>query len=322
MKKKVSVIMSTYKTPYNYLSEAINSVLNQTYQNLELIIICDGDKNEFNKINEEFKNNKIKVFYNEENKGLPYSLNKAISLSTGDYIARMDSDDICIKDRIEKQVKYLDEHQEVFICGTSAKLFEDAKGIKTIYLNSMEEIKVQLLYRATLIHPTVMIRRQVFNEYKYNEKFKYSQDFELWSRVIEKYKIAFLPFIGLNYRVHNKQVSIEKKNEQMKLAREVIKKNTEKITGKFDSKIYYTLCVLGGKENITRKNYYEISKSIDYLIENNKNFDKKNLTKVLYNRFFEIIVKNKFVTFNFNVLRKCIKIYNFKEIMEVLKNAK
>ena len=120
--KKVSVIMSTYKTEESILNEAIDSILKQSYQNIELIIVCDGDKEEYNRI-KEIKNPKIKVLFNETNKGLPYSLHLAIKNSTGDYIARMDSDDIAIEDRIEKQFNFMEEHKEIGICGTNAILF-------------------------------------------------------------------------------------------------------------------------------------------------------------------------------------------------------
>lgn len=316
--KKVSVIMSTYKTEESILNEAINSILNQSYENIEFIIVCDGDIEEYSRI-KAIDNPNIKVLLNETNKGLPYSLNLAIRNSTGEYIARMDSDDIAIEDRIEKQINFMEKHKEIGVCGTNAILFGKQNGKKEIYLNTEEQIKIQLLYRATLIHPTVMIRRCVVDEYKYNEEFTCAQDFELWSRVSEKYKIAILPIIGLRYRVHEKQASIEKQHLQKKLSMRIIKNNSIKITGEQEERIYKTLYILGGRDELTKNNYIEISNNIDYMIEKNIKYNKNDLKKVLYNRFFELIIKNKIFSLNFNVLKKCFKIYNLREILEVLK---
>lgn len=315
---KVSVIMSTYKTEETILNEAINSILNQSYKNIEFIIVCDGDREEYNRI-KKINNSKIKILFNEVNKGLPYSLNLAIKNSTGDYIARMDSDDIALENRIEKQINFMEEHKDVGVCGMNAILFGKENGRKEIYLNTEEQIKIQLLYRATLIHPTVMIRRCVVEEYKYNEEFICSQDFELWSRISEKFKIAILPIIGLKYRVHEKQASIEKQQLQKKLAMRIIKNNSIKISEKFEERICKTLYILGGREKLTKSNYIEISKNIDYMIDKNIKYNKKDFKKVLYNRFFELIIKNKIIPLNFNVLKKCLRIYNLKEILEVLK---
>jgi len=321
MVKKVSVIMATYRTEQAILMESINSILNQTYENIELIIVCDGDKEEYNRI-KQINNEKIRVFLNESNKGLPYSLNLAIENATGDYIARMDSDDISIENRIEKQVEFLENNKDIGVCGTEAILFGKQKGKKTIFFKTVEQIKIQLLYKATLIHPTVMVRKDIFDKYKYNERFLYAQDFELWSRISEKFNIAIIPIVGIKYRVHDKQVSIEKQEEQAKLSKEIIKNNSKKITGKYDERICKTMYVLGIREELTKKNYKEISKNIDYIIKNNKKYDNTELKKILYNRFLELLITNRIIPLNFNSLRKCFKIYNLKQMIERKKNAR
>ena len=238
--KKVSIIMATYQTEQENLKIAIDSILNQTYENIELILVCDGDHEEYERMKqiEQENKNKMKVLLNETNKGLPYSLNKAIKQSTGEYIARLDSDDICMKNRIEKQVQFLEENPEVAVCGTNAMLFGKQEGIKKNYFITQEQIKIQLLYMATLIHPTVMIRKTVLEEYPYNEEFICSQDFELWSRIIEKYPIAIIPIVGIKYRIHDGQISIQRKQKQAELSKKVIYENSKKITGKYEEKIY------------------------------------------------------------------------------------
>lgn len=315
MKNKiVSVIMSTCRTPEIFLQKSIDSILNQTYDNIEFVIVCDGDKEEYERM-KKIADEKIKVLFNNTNRGLPYSLNLAIKNSTGDYIARMDSDDIAIRDRIEKQVEFLEKNKNIGVCGTEAMLFDAKTGKKSVYLKSIDEIKIQMLYKATLIHPTVMVRKEVYEKFQYNEKFIYAQDFELWSRVSEEYDIAILPIIGLKYRIHNKQASTEKKEEQAKLSMETIKNNSKKITGKYEERICETLYVLGGRQKLTKKNYIQISDNIDYIISKNVKYNTKKLKKVLYNRYFELIIKNRILPFKLSALKKCLRIYNFKEVM-------
>ena len=106
---KVSIIMSTYQTEETQLKQAIESILGQTYSNLELIIVCDGICKDIDII-KQYKDNRIHLIENEVNRGLPYSLNRAIEHSEGKYIARMDSDDISVKNRIAKQVEFMAKH--------------------------------------------------------------------------------------------------------------------------------------------------------------------------------------------------------------------
>lgn len=316
--KKVSVIMATYKTEPLIFNEALQSILNQTYENLELIVVCDGDIGEYNRVKKDYNlNPKIKILLNKENMGLPYSLNRAINETTGEYIARMDSDDICIRDRIATQVDFLERNPDIGMCGMFAKLFGDVIGKKVLYLNNIEQIKIQLLYRATLIHPTVMIRRNIMKSYKYDENFMCSQDFELWSRLVENTQIAIIPKVGIKYRIHEKQVSTAKKNQQLEAAKKIIKRNSQKINNRDDDRIYETLLVLGGKNKLTRENYRKISKNIDYIIDENKKYtkyDTKEMKKVLYNRFFELTIKNRIIPLKINEINKVLKWYNFKEL--------
>lgn len=315
--KKVSIVMATYQTEPGCLQDAIDSVLNQTYKNIELILVCDGDQEEYKRL-KKIENAKIKIIQNETNRGLAYSLNKGIKHATGEYIARLDSDDICMEDRIEKQVQYLEEHLDVAVCGTEAMLFGKQKGIKKNYFISQEQIKIQLLYMATLIHPTVMIRKKIFEEYQYNEEFICSQDFELWSRISEKYQIAILPIVGIKYRIHNGQVSSTKKELQAELSKKVIQQNSKKITGTYDEKICNTLYVLGMREKLTSKNYKEISRNIDEMLEKNQSYEKEEFKKVLYNRFFSLLITNRIIPLDVNVLKKCLTRYNLKYLKEKL----
>ena len=131
--------MSVYNGE-KYLAEAIKSILNQTYKNFEFIIVNDGSKDNSVEIIKNYmkKDNRI-VLIDRENKGLPYSLNEGISIAKGQYIARMDADDISLSNRFEKQIKYMEENK-IDVCGSYIKLFgdntkEQIVNLKTAILN-------------------------------------------------------------------------------------------------------------------------------------------------------------------------------------------
>ena len=313
---KVSVIMATYNTKKEYLDESINSILNQTYSNIELIVICDGCNDEYSYICSHFKDERIRVLLNNKNKGLPYSLNRAIAKSSGKYIARMDSDDISLPTRIEEEMNYLKKNK-LDICGTSAYLFGKEKGKKGLMFNSDDEVRVQILFRASLVHPTVIGKKAVFIDNMYDEKYRDAEDFELWSRLSDNYRIGVCDRCLLRYRVHDKQVSVKKGVRQRELSKMIIKKNASHITGKYNEKVFNCLWMLSGREKITKSNYRRFSELIDYVIEENnrfKKYDSDSLKRVFYNRFFLFLLKNRIAVKDFCSLKKIFKIYNLSDV--------
>ena len=312
--KKISIIMATYKTDKEIIDKSINSILNQTYSNIEFIIVCDGDKKEYRYLKEKYNDKRIILLLNEENMGLPYSLNKAINFSTGDYIARMDSDDISLPNRLELQIKFLEKNSNIDICSSYAKTFGKEDSKLKLFFKSNEELKIQLLYRSIFIHPAVFGKREVFENFKYNVEYKRAQDYELWSRIVEKYNVGLIPKILLNYRVR-KKFSDNKNPVSVEYTKNIIENNSKKITGKYDDKIYNCLAIFGGIKKFTKENYEEVNNDIDYILANNKKYNQKVLKRVLYNRYFELMIKNKIFPKNFSEFKKCFKFYNLRDII-------
>ncbi len=312
--KKISVIMSTYKTDRDMIDTAINSILNQTYYNFEFIIICDGDKDEYEYLKEKYIDKRIILLLNEKNMGLPYSLNKGIDIATGDYIARMDSDDISLPNRLECQINYLEKHSNIDICSSYARTFGKENSSLKLFLINDEELKIQLLYRSVFIHPTIVGKKEVFKNYKYNENFKRAQDFELWNRIIDKYNVGIVPKILLKYRVHDKHPNY-KKQISVEYTKKIIENNSKKITGKYDETIFNCLAVFGGIRKFTKENCNQINNDIDYILSKNIKYNDKILRKVLYNRFFELMIKNKIIPKNISEFKKCLKFYNIKDLI-------
>ena len=189
-----------------YIKEAIDSILNQTFSDFEFIIIDDCSTDNTVSIVKEFSDKRICLIEKEKNSGLINSLNFGISIAKGEYIARMDGDDICLPERFAKQVAFLDKNSAIILCGTAYKTFGAIeKEIK--HPSKHEEISVGLCLSSTFGHPTIMGRKQIFEKHKYNKNFEKVEDYELWSRLIFEGQVANLDEVLLFYRVHENQVS-------------------------------------------------------------------------------------------------------------------
>ncbi|MFA6136378.1 MAG: glycosyltransferase [Candidatus Paceibacterota bacterium] len=198
---KISVVMSVYNGE-KFLKGAINSILSQTFTDFEFIIINDGSTDKSLDTIKTYQDPRIKII-SRENKGLTHSLNEGIKMSKGSYIARMDADDISLPTRLEEQIKFLELNKEIAICGTWAKII-DEKGeemgeYKTPINN--EEIKRRIIFHNPFIHPSVMFKKEIMETVGlYNPKLKHVEDYELWTRIVSKFKTANIPQFLLKYR--------------------------------------------------------------------------------------------------------------------------
>ena len=187
---KVSVIMAVYNGD-KYVNDAIESILNQTYQDIEFIIIDDGSNDKSFKIIKNWaeKEKRIKLIQNPVNIGLTRSLNIAIKFCRGDFIARQDADDISLPYRLEKQIDFLTKNKEFAFCGCNS-IRKQNKNQDFIFNFEFNEIEKNLIVENCFIHPSILIRTDILRKYGvYNESYYYSQDYELWSRLIYKYKL-------------------------------------------------------------------------------------------------------------------------------------
>jgi len=211
---KISVLMSVYNDE-EYLREAIESILNQTYDNFEFLIINDASTDSSRDIILSYKDTRIRLIGNDKNIGLSKSLNKGIKLAKCEYIARMDADDISLPERLEKQFNFMELNPNVGVCGTWYKFLD---GSDTIYKppQKSEKIKLLLFLRNVIGHPTAMIRKKclIENKIRYDGSMEKSQDYNLWVRLREYTEFYNLPDVCLLYRNHSDQISTALKNEQ------------------------------------------------------------------------------------------------------------
>lgn len=201
---KVSILMPVYKGD-KYLQDAVDSVLNQTFKDFEFIIICDDPIDETRFLFDRYqqKDSRIRVFY-QKKQGLVKSLNTGISLAKGEYIARMDADDISLPDRLRKQVEFMDNNPEVGICGTWVETIGDVLGNVWKHPCDHETIKSRMLFETVIAHPSIIVRKGIFlkNKFAYMQDEVYAEDYGLWVRAAKIVKLANIPEILIHYRIH------------------------------------------------------------------------------------------------------------------------
>ena len=217
MESKNSPLVPVLMPCYNampFLEDALESIVTQTYRNLEILCINDGSSDNTREILEQFAKNddRIKVVNNEVNLKLIGTLNNGVSLAKGEYIARMDADDVCLPERIEKQLKYLLETDSDVVGCNAFSINEKGEIIGNHQLKNLsanESTFASFLF-TPLIHPTVLGKRAVFQDNRYlkEEKALHTEDYELWCRLIIKgYKISNLEDRLFKLRVNSQSVS-------------------------------------------------------------------------------------------------------------------
>lgn len=304
---KISVIMSTYNTNKEFLKSSIESILNQTYSNFEFIIVCDGSADDFNIINE-YEDERIVIIKHDKSLGLTKSLNEAIKISKGEYIARMDSDDISLKNRFMIQLNFLEKNKNIDICSTFCKYIGDKNNYNIDLFYKERQKKAELFIYNRIVHPSIMIRKSFLsdNNILYNENYRYSQDYELWSRCCKITDIYVIPKVCINYRVHAGQISTAKVQEQNELCRNIYISNLNSLDfpNTDENTKYLFYLSKKGSYNIS---YEELKKFIDkvVLLNRKKNiYDESELIKILYYRIFAVKFGKMNIFQFFNVLVK------------------
>jgi len=201
-KPKISVIMSVYNG-MPHLPEAIESILNQSFPDFELIIVNDCSSDNSLKVIKSFTDKRIKIIENVTNIGLTKSLNKALKTAKGGYIARMDADDISLPKRFQKQIAFFNDNPKYALLGTWAKIWKNniPSGRFHKHPQDSQILRFILLFNNPFVHSSVMFRKSAIDQIGlYNPDFKYAQDYELWSRFCLKYAISNIPEVLHIYR--------------------------------------------------------------------------------------------------------------------------
>jgi glycosyltransferase involved in cell wall biosynthesis len=217
-KPLVSVVMPVYNAE-KYLESAIQSILDQDYPNLEIVIVNDGSTDSSKNIIFNFNEPRIRYFENQANCGIVKTRNRGLEEAKGEYIAIMDSDDIAFPKRIKTQVEFLEKNTEYGMCGSYFKTIDgNNKLLKNVRFPSNDKnARSYLIVQNCFCHSTVMMRGNLAKELKYDIGFDLVEDYQLWHKISRVAKIINLPFFTTYYRVHENNISTKRKIQMFDL---------------------------------------------------------------------------------------------------------
>lgn len=309
----ISVLVPVYNVE-KYVKEAIQSLLNQTYQNLEIIIVDDCSTDKTFEILENLKkqDNRIKIFRNYENKKICYSLNKAFLESSGNYIARMDGDDVSLPNKIEEQLKYLKKNRDVDLVGTSTILINDIgeKIGEDKFISKFEDLKKILKINTPVSH-IWLAKREVYERLKGYRELPYVEDYDFLLRMItEGMKFTNISeFYGYKVRVRNGNTGSTvgiKQRKAFEYVFNLYEQRLEKGVDFYNIKEFYEYITPNKKEE------KEYMKSYNFLIKSINLKSEKNFLWIYY--FFKSFIISKYQKkyilnrIKYRIIRKMIDI--------------
>lgn len=315
MEKLITVFMPVYNTE-KYLKESIDSILNQTYKNFELLIIDDGSTDSSIDIINSYDDDRIKLFRNEKNMGLPYTRNKGIELSKGEYIALMDSDDIAKVNRLEIQIDFLEKHKEFQVVGSTQDLLVGDK-INKAYRSNKEfiDVNAKLMFYSCVPNPTVMFRKNFFikNDIKYREDRFVAEDYGFFVDCVSKGgNIAILSNPVLIYRTGH--------NNTTKLSIKYKKKERKEVMDEIRIKCLINNGIILNDEESKLFNKIYSDPKIDISLEDIKNYKilirkmihmRNNLDKQVFADEIKLNLVNRILDIKCSKIKK-LSIINFK----------
>lgn len=233
---RVTVLMPVYNCKA-YLAEAIETILGQTYCNFEFLIIDDGSTDGSDTVLSSYarREHRIVAVFNKANMGVIGALNRGLALARGEYVARMDADDVCRPTRLEKQVAFLDSHPNVDVCGCWLQLFGDSENTVWSYPEDNETIQSLLLFHSSMPHATVMLRRCVFQKYDlcYEEGYNHAEDYALWVKASRYLKFSNIPEVLYLYRRYADKVTQVYTREKMATSTRIRREQLERLVFNF-----------------------------------------------------------------------------------------
>lgn len=295
----VSVVMAAYNEE-KYIHEAIESILHQTYTNFEFIIINDGSTDRTEEIILSYTDPRIRYVRNEENLRLIASLNKGLALSTGKYIARMDSDDISMPERLQKQVAFMEANPSIGISGAQLVVFGSEDSTMNYPLEH-EDLQLRLLITSCFPNNLVIFRNELVKKHTlaFTEGYHHGEDYKFWTQWLQITTGANLPEYLVKYRFHPSSVSHKFKDVQ--------RQTRNRIRVEYVSELFQ----LQGEERAYAKDLfgYDYGKKIEavkaVLHKNTqiKKFGNEKLTKTLFYLWYmdslERVVEDRAVIFKF-----------------------
>ena len=293
MNELISVIMSAYNESYAELERSIGSILAQTYSNIELIIVNDNPNNiELKTILNTITDERVKIFSNEKNIGLVNSLNKAVHLSKGNLIARMDADDISMPERLEVQYKYMQE-KCLYMAGADIQFINEVGDVtveRFHFPTTQDQILLNIKYGNCLAHPTWLVKKEIYLDLHGYRNVKSCEDYDFVLRVLNKgiYQVGNVPIVCLQYRLRQYGISKQTEAEQYVL-RDYLSKNREIIDNINEDDIGLYMESNSFKKSVMKyKNYQTLKKQF------RQTRSAKYFIRIIINKYFYKVQMEKF----------------------------
>jgi glycosyltransferase involved in cell wall biosynthesis len=202
----VTVLLPVYNGD-RYLHAAVESILAQTFESFELLIVDDGSTDGTEAICRSFTDPRIRVVRHENNAGLVSALNFGIDLISTKYVARMDADDVALPDRLGRQIAFLESRADLVACGSWARELVDGR-LRAVMRRPTGEYLLKTAWQPVpIFHPTACLRTEVLQELRYRPDFIHAEDYDLWLRLCRHHRIDNVPKVLLHYRIHPTSVS-------------------------------------------------------------------------------------------------------------------
>ncbi len=290
-KPRITVLMPV-RNAGAFLAEALVSILKQSYGNFRLLIVDDGSTDSTTEIIESATDSRIEKIRFAESKGVVHALNVGLDLADTEFIARMDADDVAAPDRFSQQLTLLTKNPEIGVCGSSIEMFSGHSRCVVTYPETHEEILGNLaMFKRSLCHPSVMMRRSVMNGVKYCDDYAHAEDLHLWHRLISKTQFYNIRKPLLAYRRHTNQVSTRHSNSQVEVTRKLLMETLPKYFPTVENSVHETLLQLvvpsrdsGAKKPINLRELHA-----HYVASNDKDpiISSPLFKQVILSKFFE-----------------------------------
>jgi len=298
---KVSVVMPVFNSQ-KFVACAVRSILIQSFTDFEFIIIDDCSTDNTNKILNSFNDHRIKLLKLNENKGNYYAQNMGMKQAKGKYICVMDSNDIALPNRIQRQFEFMEANQKIGLCGSFVKVIDSDEIITAP--EDHEEIKVWSLCNIMFRHPSVFIRIEFLKKYKlkYNESYRYAGDYDFLVRATHLFPVTNIQEVLLEYRRHADQISTAHNSENIKIVQNIILSqltNFKKSISDKDKQLHLALMNRVPLKNKSELN--QLKEWANYLLERNNQIRLYKPEQLV--NFLKSLLKSILKSYEFNSLK-------------------
>ncbi len=309
-----------------YLKESIDSVLNQTFKDFELLIINDGSTDNSVDIINSYSDSRIRLLHNYKNEGLIFTRNRSVKEARGKYLAILDCDDIALPNRLQLQYDYLQNNPNIALCGGYAQYIDhEGKNLNVLTL-PLDNLQMEMLFLNVFINSSLMIRTEAIKKVGGYSKYKGAGDFDLSLRIAEHYKVANLDKVLVKYRIHQNNMSNSQNDMMTRDEISIIRDMHNRLSLKSNDELvdtHHTIYV-ANYQKYPLSNYKKILENLKEHNTEIKKFDIDTFNKFLYTKWYEILRsrgdKNVLIPYLSSGLFYCPAV-KFKHIRKIFKQS-